>query len=270
MTDWVQILSDNLADVSDERAREIGKLVTEKMVVVLRNQNLTVEEQLRFTKACGRVASTNPSVVGEKAKHMAIADGVVRVTGKKNKDGKKGLFGHKETLDWHCNMPSTSHRPPLIWLYGSKGTEGSRTSWLNNLEAYKELPIDLYEEIKDIEITLGYKVGAYSSEKVFEESHDTDKPIKIIQTNAAGYTGLYFPFLQIFGMKDVSDNKFYEIMEKLKAHVLQEKYIYHHDWQDGDVVISEQWLSLHKRWKFQKIEERVLHRIAFDYSKIYD
>jgi len=266
MTDWVQILSDNLAEVSDERAREIGKLVTEKMVVVLRNQNLTVEDELNFAKKCGNVAST----AGEKGKHLSIADGVVRVTGKKNKYGEEGLFGHKATLDWHCNQPAANNRMPLIWLYGAEGTAGSRTSWLNMIEAYNDMSEDLREEIKDIEVTLGYKVGSYSTNKVFEESHDTDKPIKIVQTNAAGYTGLYFPFLQIFGMKGISENRFNELTERLKAHVLQEKYMYHHDWQDGDVVISEQWLSLHKRWEFQKMEKRVLHRIAFDYSKIYD
>lgn len=264
MTHWVETLSDNLANISDERAREIGKLVTEKMVVVLRNQNLTVEDELNFARRCGNVAST----AGEKGKHLSIADGVIRVTGKKNKYGEEGLFGHKAALDWHCNQPS-NNRMPLIWLYGAEGTAASRTSWLNMVEAYKELPKDLYQEIKDIKITLGYKVGSYSTNKVFEEHHDTDNAFKIVQTNTAGYTGLYFPFLQIFGMKGVSENKFTELMEKLKAHVLQEKYMYHHDWQDGDVVISEQWLSLHKRWAFQKMEERVLHRIAFDYSHIY-
>ena len=266
MTDWVQILSDNLAEVSDERAKEIGKLVTEKIVVVLRNQNLTVEDQLSFTKRCGNVAPT----AGEKGKHMVIAPGVVRVTGKKNKDGKEGLFGHKETLDWHCNQPSTDTRMPLIWLYGAEGTAGSRTSWLNMLEAYRGLPSDLAEEIKDIEITLGYKVGSYSTSEIFQEHHDTENSFKIVRTNAAGNTGLYFPFLQLFGMKGVDENRFHELMKKLKAHVLQEKYMYHHDWQDGDVVISEQWLSLHKRWAFEDIEKRVLHRIAFDYSNIYN
>jgi hypothetical protein len=34
-------------------------------------------------------------------------------------------------------------------------------------------------------------------------------------------------------------------------------------------TLSEQWLSIHKRWPFEDMENRVLHRIAFDYSKIY-
>jgi alpha-ketoglutarate-dependent taurine dioxygenase len=65
-----------------------------------------------------------------------------------------------------------------------------------------------------------------------------------------------------------TDEEFKEIHEYLVNHVKQEKFMYHHDWKDGDVVISEQWLSVHKRWPFKKMDKRVLHRIAFDYSKI--
>jgi taurine dioxygenase len=264
MTGWVEFLNDDLTSISDQRAKEIGKLVTEKIVVVLRKQSLTVEDELKFAKSCGKVQST----AGEKGKHLSIADGVLRVTGKKNEYGEEGLFGHKAALDWHANQPSNVNRMPLIWLYGVEGTAGSRTSWINMIEAHKDLPNDLAEEIKDIEITLGYKRGSYSPSTFFKEHHHKDRPFKIVQTNTAGQTGLYFPFLQIFGMKGLGEEKFVELMEKLKSHVLQEKYIYHHNWQDGDVVISEQWLSVHKRWAFQKMDERVLHRIAFDYSKI--
>jgi hypothetical protein len=55
-------------------------------------------------------------------------------------------------------------------------------------------------------------------------------------------------------------------------HILKEQYLYHHDWQDGDLVISEQWLGIHKRWPFEKMNQRLLHRAAMhfpdqDYTK---
>jgi len=57
-------------------------------------------------------------------------------------------------------------------------------------------------------------------------------------------------------------------MERLKEVVLRPEFCYDHHWQDGDVVISEQWLSIHKRWAFDKMNERVLHRIAFNYENL--
>jgi alpha-ketoglutarate-dependent taurine dioxygenase len=55
------------------------------------------------------------------------------------------------------------------------------------------------------------------------------------------------------------------IINEYAAHTTKEKYCYHHDWDDGDVVISEQWLGIHKRWKFEGIMNRVLHRAVFDF-----
>jgi alpha-ketoglutarate-dependent taurine dioxygenase len=58
-----------------------------------------------------------------------------------------------------------------------------------------------------------------------------------------------------------------KLIEDLRDFCEQEKYMYHHDWQDGDVIIMEQWLGIHKRWEFSDMEKRVLHRIAMDFSK---
>jgi alpha-ketoglutarate-dependent taurine dioxygenase len=57
-----------------------------------------------------------------------------------------------------------------------------------------------------------------------------------------------------------------DFIKPLIDHVLQEKYLYHHDWQDGDVVIAEQWLGIHKRWRFEGMSNRILHRITFDFN----
>ena len=59
-------------------------------------------------------------------------------------------------------------------------------------------------------------------------------------------------------------------MEKLVEHVLKPEFCYDHHWEDGDVVISEQWLSINKRWAFEQMDKRVLHRIAFNYKNLLD
>ena len=33
----------------------------------------------------------------------------------------------------------------------------------------------------------------------------------------------------------------------VEAYTTQEKYMYHHDWQDGDLIVSEQSLGIHKK-----------------------
>jgi taurine dioxygenase len=265
MSNWVIHLDEDLKKASPERAKEILNLCLTNMVVVARNQSLSPQDQIDFVSKIGTYQKTHGN---ERGKDIIIpeVDGILRVTGKKNERGQEGLFGHVHDLDWHANQTSNPNRMPLIWLYGVEGTAGSRTSWINMIEAYNDLDNGFKEEIKDIRVYCGYEKGRYSDSDYFKEHVNRDYAVSLVHTNDAGVTGLYFPFLQIFEFEGEHNKKFDDVMSRLTAHVLQEKYAYHHDWRDGDVVLSEQWLSIHKRWRFEKMNERILHRIAFRYD----
>ena len=241
------------------------------MVTVFKNQDLQPEDEVAFCSKLGKcqfiIDPTKPKE-GQRTEHLAVGNHILRVTGQKNDKGEEGLFGHTSALDWHANQASNYDREPLIWLYGVEGTKGSKTSWLNNIASYEALSDELKEEIKDVKITLGYKSGSYSPSKFFVEHHATDKPFNLVHTNDAGKTGLYFPYLQILGMVDKTEEQFKDLMDRLIEHVTQPQFIYDHHWEDGDIVLSEQWLSIHKRWAYDKMEDRILHRIAFNYENL--
>lgn len=261
---WVVFLDDDLSNVSDERAKEIGRLTISNMVVVAKCKHMTEQQEVDFCKKIGNIQHTHGKSKG--AGIRTNVDGIMRVTAKKDETGEEGLFGHTSALDWHANQTSNMNRMPLIWLYGAEGTQGSRTSWINMIEAYNDLDDDFKEEIKDIQVYCGYERGKYSPSEFFKEHVNRELAFDLVHTNDAGQTGLYFPFLQIFEFAGEANKNFDSVMSRLKEHVLQEKFIYHHDWEDGDIVISEQWLSIHKRWEFEHMDKRVLHRIAFDYK----
>lgn len=263
---WTVHVDNDITQLTKDELFEVCKLIVKNMVVVFKNQSLSPEKQIEICEVMGTVQKMDDL---NRARDIMLIDGILRVTGQKNQYGEPGLFGHKAALDWHCNQASNENRKPLIWLYGASGTKGSRTSWINNIESYKALPDDIKEEIQDIMIFCGYESGKYSNSKFFKEHVNTKNPQKLVQKNKEGQLGMYFPFLQTFGFKDRSQEYFDHMMKLLTDHVLQEKFMYHHNWEDGDIVISEQWLSVHKRWEFENMENRILHRIAFDYSNVY-
>tara|TARA_B100001287_G_scaffold272816_1_gene275140 strand:+ start:242 stop:1078 length:837 start_codon:yes stop_codon:yes gene_type:complete len=272
LNDWaIQIDDLDIRNATEEQAIEIGKLAISNMVVVFKKQSLTPEDEVAFCSKIGKcqyiIDPTQPKE-GQRTEHLAVGNHILRVTGQKNDKGEEGLFGHTSALDWHANQASNYERDPLIWLYGVEGTAGSKTSWLNNIASYEALSDEIKEEIKDVKITLGYKSGSYSPSKFFVEHHATDKPFNLVHTNDAGHTGLYFPFLQILGMVDKTEEQFKDLMQRLIEHVTQPQFIYDHHWEDGDIVLSEQWLSIHKRWEFDKMDQRILHRLAFNYENI--
>lgn len=272
LNDWaIQIEDLDIRTATKEEVFEIGKLTLSNMVTVFKNQDLQPEDEVAFCSKLGKcqfiIDPTKPKE-GQRTEHLAVGNHILRVTGQKNDKGEEGLFGHTSALDWHANQASNYDREPLIWLYGVEGTKGSKTSWLNNIASYEAMSDELKQEIKDVKITLGYKSGSYSPSKFFVEHHATDKPFSLVHTNDAGKTGLYFPYLQILGMIGKTEEQFKDLMGRLVEHVTQPQFIYDHHWEDGDIVLSEQWLSIHKRWAYEKMEERILHRIAFNYENL--
>ena len=285
---WTVEVSDiDLRDCTKDEASDIAQKIAVNTVVVIRDQHLTHEEEVKFCELIGNVQKLPKDNPERHYKHMPPEqNGVFQVT-------EGGLFGHKEVLDWHANQPSNPNRCPLIWLYAVKGSKGSKTSWINMIEAYRDLSEREQDELKDVQVYCGYRASeGYTQDTFFNDHINIDNPIDLVYTNNLGRTGLFFPFYQILGMRsktnkfwDMKDHKeltdeelidynwtrnsfFIPTMQRLRRHVEQEKYTYHHYWEDGDVVISEQWLSIHKRWPFEDMKNRLLHRIAFGYENL--
>ena len=274
---WTVMLDDfDFATATREDIDTIARfLATNTCVVAQNQQHLTVEEELRVCEMFGDVEDFTPVAEVEPYKSILIPgtrNKVARVTGELDEHGQPGLFGHVSDLDWHCNKPAVQERKPLVWLMGVRGTAGSRTSWINNIMSYNDLDAETKHSIQDLKMVCGWKKDAYSEYDfgkakggITEDFNEYYTP-SLVHTNNAGLTGLFFPFLQFRNFVGLTEDQSRAIIEPLRDHVLQEKYIYHHDWKDGDVVLAEQWLGIHKRWAFEDMPTRMLHRITFDFA----
>jgi len=262
---WTVILDDvDFNTLTQEDVNHIARLVATNTCVIAKKQNLTLENELRILKMF-----KNPKPLFQptdlKFKHCSVdPEGIIcRVTAERNEHGHTGIGANPGDFDWHNNLPWDPNRSPIIWLYGVRGTVDSRTSWNNNILAYNDLDNDTKEQLKKLKLIVlspemsdGHQPASWVNDK-----HEFD----FVYTNNAGQTGLYFPVYDIDHFVGMSREESLKLIQPLIDHVLQEKYLYHHDWDDGDISISDQWLGVHKRWKFVSLETRVLHRAAVDY-----
>ena len=268
---WTIIVDNiNLNEITQEEVNILAKYVLTNEVLVFKNQKFTPENEIRICEMFGTAEDFATSYVN---KNFLLKDSpekkIVRVTGELDEHGEPGVFGHVTELIWHCNRVSDPDRKQLVWLWGERGTVGSRTSWLNHILTWQSLSKEQQEQLKKIKLNVGETV--HFTNYLWEEGAPTPdikhyRP-SLVHTNQLGITGLFFSWNQIHFIEGMEKEEGRKFIEELRQQVEKEEFMYHHDWEDGDVVISEQYLSIHKRWEFEHMDRRVLHRITMDMDK---
>jgi alpha-ketoglutarate-dependent taurine dioxygenase len=268
---WTVFIEDlDMKQASQDEINQIAKLIAVNTLVIIRNQNLTAPEEAKII----RMFKNPQSFVVPKATNYintlagAVVEGsddlFLRVSGKRDEEGRVGIAAYESEMVWHCNDPGEENRLPMVWLYGVEGTVGSRTSYNNNVLSYNDLSEDMKVEIENYHLEvikeMGLDINNMETNGIIAEY----KPPLVI-TNVAKKKGLFFPMYHASKIVEASEERSKEILDFLRVHTVQEQYVYHHDWRDGDIVIGEQNLGIHKRWPFKQISQRTLHRAAFDF-----
>lgn len=260
---WTVIFDEDydIKQITPEEILEVSRLLATNTLVIFKKQKLTIEEEIKIIKMFKNPRQFYPEIndIDRSYMHCVVPNSeeiLVRVTGEKDENGNPGFAGDEDELIWHVNDPTRSERHPLVWLRSVRGSNGSRTTWNNNIFSYENLDNETIEKIKDLKIIVKH---AYESDELVGFTPD------LIHTNIAGKTGLYFPFNQIKRFVGLSDEESKKIIDPLTEYTIQDKFCYHHDWDDGDITIGEQWLGVHKRWPFKGMSTRVLHRAVFDF-----
>ena len=258
---WTAMVDLDLKLATQNDINQIAKLVATNTCVVFRNQELSVDDEVRICKMFKNPRQFYPETVEDDSGYAGTIipnsdDMIIRVTPELDEHGRHGLSGDCNELDWHCNDPTREERHPIVWLYSVRGSLGSRTTWNNNIYSYNSLDKATKDKLQPLKLAI----------KHFNTDDElTRHAPNLVHTNIAGEIGLFFPFLQMTRFKGMTEEESKVIMDPLIKHTTQEEYLYHHDWQDGDVIISEQWLGIHKRWAFDGIGNRLLHRVVFDF-----
>lgn len=266
---WTVLVKDiDLRTITQEQANTIAKYLLTNTVVVVKGQKLTPQDEINICEKIGKIQDFSGVEI---TPGFVLKDGqekIIRVSGGLDDHGNPGMFGHVTELEWHCNRVSDPDRKPIIWLYGASGTAGSRTSWINNILTYNDLPQEKKDFFKSLKLNVGntqqfinyYRGDDYNPQDI------TEYRPNLVHTNQLGVTGLFFSWNQTHFIEGMDPESGRQLIQDLKEWCEQEKYMYHHDWEDGDCVFHEQWLGIHKRWEFPHMDTRILHRIAFDFA----
>lgn len=264
----------NLKTATKDQILEMGRRIAADNVLIVRNQDLTKEEMVRVARTIGRTVKPRQFMNDDKYPDLC------RVTNERDSSGEKiGIFADGE-LGWHSNGNARdAGNESCVALYCIKPGIDSVTSFCDVRQAYRDLPE------ADKEFLLKIDGDFQFMNNTFYHLEEGDKELKMYTEHPAFqvpivkpliYThpydkekGLYltYHYIQRLWNRETGEDCTY-LIEELKSHVFQDKYIYHHsDWQPGDFIFMDQWHSLHKRNEVKG--KRFLWRLAFDYRHCY-
>lgn len=261
------VVINNFDILTDEMTINLPQLVLDNTVVVFKKQKCIPEVIVKVSSYCGSVSPmdffTHPNF-----------NEIALVTGQKNSKGENiGVFGKDQELGWHCNKPASFVNEPFVALHAIENTKGTKTIWMDLNLLFNDLPEDLKEEIKMAKGFFFFNHEVLQLEEGFNKVAETTgvlpksnwKPLYFKLPN--GRDAFFFPWLfcdKINGTRD--DIKMKKIISNL---VENNPYQYQHFWEDGDLVISDQLTSLHRRAPYENIEKRLLYRTAFGWNNFY-
>lgn len=222
--------------------------------------------------------------------------GIVRVSGQPDENNEVGLFGWDADLNWHQDKAGRPFRKPYTWLHAAEGSKGSRTRYTNHYLAYSALPDEKKAEYEKLQVKFSapawlskYQLAA--GEEFDMESYMADPkkwwppegglypeglvasaaPMhEFVVSNPWGDKGLHFSPYETMELSGHTHDEMMKFTSELLDYVTQPEFLYVHEWDDGDVLLSESIASIHKRDAFDGMKTRVMDRIAFDLDNIYE
>jgi taurine dioxygenase len=227
------------------------------LVVLLRNQQLDEDQQVRFAEAFGQPAkvSSGRSFSDKHPSVMLISN--VRENGKVIGALPDGEM-HFHTDQCHQEIPAKATALYAIEI----PSVGGDTLFANAYAAYEALPEDLKRRIEGRRA-----LNAYDKDTtVRAENYDNAGASfwhPIVRTHpATGRKALYVNRLMTREIEGLSRAESEGILERIFTHQEEPRFVYQHVWRPGDLVNWDNRCTLHARTDFSAEERRMLRRVT--------
>jgi len=230
----------------------------EGLILLLRDQTLTEEDQVRFAECFGPPAKTIN--VNNTGKHPAVM-----LISNIRKDGKPiGALPDGE-MHFHTDQCYIEKPAAASMLYAIEvPSVGGNTLFANAYLAYETLPAGIKRRIDGRTAVNAYDYenastirGTRLREGVPQYSHP------VVRTHpATGRKALYVNRLMTIAIEDLPQAESDELLNLLFDHQEQRRFIYEHVWRVGDILMWDNRCTLHARTDFSSAERRLMRRIT--------
>ncbi|HYR35958.1 MAG TPA: TauD/TfdA family dioxygenase [Burkholderiales bacterium] len=232
-------------------------------VLVFRNQQLTDDDLLTFSRCFGALDS--PPNQGAGRKSPPNYPQVYVVSNVLDEKGEPiGALGDGEAA-WHTDMSYVAQPPDASMLYSLEIPPKGGDTWFTSMKAaLAQMPRSLVERICELDIkhdgtydSAGYVRKGLMPSKDPRTSAGTRHPI-VIEHPVSGDLALYLGRRRnayVVGLELAESER---LLDELWSYV--EAALYRHRWALGDLVLWDNRTTMHRRDAFDAKARRIMHR----------
>ena len=277
-----EIKNVDLRNVDEETFSQIEAAYDQYGVVVIRNQNLTPQEQVNFSK---RFAKLDRFVLKEfnlpELPEIFVVSNIIQ-------DGKP-LGMDDAGRYWHSDMWITQTPPRGSILYArevplnDQGKALGDTCFASTADAYDTLPDSLKEKLENLSAVFSSRLyaqfvghdkpkddlhskGIVQAQKKLEDLLITHKLVRIHPRT--GRKCLYMVEGVVSHIVGMHEQESQALIAELLKHTTRESAVYRHSWRVGDLVMWDNYSAIHNAiGDFKLPQRRLMHRTTLSLSK---
>jgi taurine dioxygenase len=245
-------------EVDDEVFAAILDAWHRHLVILVRDQHLTEEDQVRFAERFGPLAKIHtPRFVRTHPAVMLISN--IR------EDGKP--IGALPDGEMHFHSDQCYQERPAMgtMLYALEvPRHGGNTLFANAYTAYATLPETVRRRIDGRHALNAYDYDTAATKRGTRVAEGVPSCVHpVVRTHpATGRKALYVNRLMTVAIEGMDEAESDDLLGFLFAHQERRDLVYEHVWRPGDLLLWDNRCTLHARTDFSPDERRLLRRVT--------
>jgi taurine dioxygenase len=245
-------------EIDDHTFAQIRDAWHRKLVILLRGQELSEQDQVRFAEKFGP-----PAVIH--TKQFVRNHPAVMLISNIREDGKP--IGALPDGEMHFHTDQCHQERPAMasMLYALEvPSTGGNTLFANGYMAYETLPDGIKRRIEGRKALNAYDYDAAAMKRGTRLAEGVPSYVHpVVRTHpATGRKALYVNRLMTVRIEGLPAQESDELLATLFDHQERREFIYEHVWRAGDLLMWDNRCTLHARTDFSPNERRLMRRVT--------
>jgi taurine dioxygenase len=244
--------------IDDHVFAQIRDAWHENLVILLRDQELSEEDEVRFAEKFGP-----PAVIH--TKQFVRNHPAVMLISNIREDGKP--IGALPDGEMHFHTDQCHQERPAMasMLYAIEvPSAGGNTLFANGYKAYETLPDEIKRRIDGRKALNAYDYDTAATKRGTRLADGVPSYVHpVVRTHpATGRKALYVNRLMTVRIEGLPASESEELLDLLFEHQERREFIYEHVWRPGDLLMWDNRCTLHARTDFSPHERRLMRRVT--------